>query len=44
MVAQIILGSLLAKHITPTPLGFSFFTLFLNSNIGADISSSNKRL
>ena len=44
MVAQIVLSSPLAQHITPTPLGFSFFTLFLISNIGADISSSNKRL
>ena len=30
MVAQIVLGSPLAQHITPTPLGFSdsFFLIF----------------
>ena len=46
MVAQIVLGSPLAQHITPTPLGFISFSLFKkkNSNIGADISSPNKRL
>ena len=45
MVAQIVLGSPLAQHITPTPLGFSVFHSFLKiSNIGADISSPNKRL
>ena len=46
MVAQIVLGSPLAQHITPTPLGFGIFHFFLkkNSNIGADISSPNKQL
>ena len=29
MVAQILSGSPLAQHITPTPLGFSVFHLFL---------------
>ena len=28
MVAQIVLGSPLAQHITPTPLGFSVFLPF----------------
>ena len=32
MVAQILLGSPLAQYITPTPLGFSVFHLFLNFN------------
>ena len=44
MVAQIVLGSPLAQHITPTPLGFGVFHFFKISNIGADILSPNKRL
>ena len=32
MVAQIVLGSPLAQHITPTPLGFSDFHHFLSFN------------
>ena len=45
MVAQIVLGSPLAQHITPTPLRFSVFHSFFKiSIIGADISSPNKRL
>ena len=44
MVAQIVLSSPLAQHITLTPLGFGFVHPFLISNIIADISSPNKRV
>ena len=44
MVAQIVLSSPLAQHITLPHSDVEFFTLFLISNIGADISSPNKRL
>ena len=44
MVAQIVLSSPLAQHITPTPLECGVLHSFFISNIGADISSPNKRV
>ena len=38
MVAQILLGSPLAQHITPTPLGFSVFSPFFKFQSIAMIS------
>ena len=45
MVAQIVLGSLTSPTYHPYPTRiFSFSLFFKISNIGADISSPNKRL
>ena len=41
MVAQILLGSPLAQHITLPHSDFQFFTFFKISIIGDDISSPN---